>query len=116
MDPDIGGRPVRFLADQLSVSGAAPDEGLLVTNRFGSPVQRSDLNQRWHRALRIAGLPERTRFHDPKTVQALSRHAEFSESWDTYAHPPTAVGGVNVTAVIHSGVAPGAGARPAHPL
>ncbi|MGW6459504.1 hypothetical protein ACWF94_26860 [Streptomyces sp. NPDC055078] len=60
----------------------------------------------------LAGLPARTRFHDlkhfstsrlgasglhdPKTVQALSRHAEFSETWDTYAHPPMAVEGVKV--------------------
>ncbi|MFE3139721.1 hypothetical protein [Streptomyces scopuliridis] len=36
--------------------------------------------------------------HDPKTVQALSRHAEFSETWDTYAHPPLAVEGVRLTA------------------
>ncbi|MFG3261703.1 hypothetical protein [Streptomyces bobili] len=63
--------------------------------------------------MRQAGLPERTRFHDlkhlytttlgdsgkhdPKTVQALSRHAEFSETWDTYAHPPLAVEEVTVT-------------------
>ncbi|WP_230396261.1 hypothetical protein [Streptomyces blattellae] len=31
------------------------------------------------------------------TVQALSRHAEFSETWDTYAHPPLAVEEVTVT-------------------
>ena len=35
--------------------------------------------------------------HDPKTVQALSRHARFSETWETYAHPPRAVEGVTVT-------------------
>lgn len=29
--------------------------------------------------------------YDPKTVQALSRHAEFSETSDTHAHPPVAV-------------------------
>lgn len=31
------------------------------------------------------------------TVQALSRHAKFSETWDTYAHPPLAVEAVTVT-------------------
>lgn len=62
----------------------------------------------------LAELPGRTRFHDlrhfytsilgasgehdPKTVQALSRHAEFSETWDTYAHPPLAVEAVRVAA------------------
>jgi integrase len=90
-----------------------PDEGLIVTNRSGRPVQRADFNDRWHEAVKLAGLPEETRFHDlkhfytsslgasgrhdPKTVQALSRHGEFSETWDTYAHPPLAVEGVTVT-------------------
>jgi len=68
----------------------------------------------WRKAVELAGLPKGTRFHDlkhfytsrlgadkddrhdPKTVQALSRHAEFSETWDTYAHPPVAVQGVKV--------------------
>jgi integrase len=91
-----------------------PDEGLIVTNRFGRPVQRSEFNDKWRAAVKLAGLPKGTRFHDlkhfytsrlgssglhdPKTVQALSRHAEFSETWDTYAHPPLAVEGIKVTA------------------
>ncbi|WP_329598730.1 tyrosine-type recombinase/integrase [Streptomyces pseudovenezuelae] len=91
-----------------------PGEGLIVTNRFGRPVLRSDFHDKWKRAVRLAGLPRTTRFHDlkhfytttlgssgnhdPKTVQALSRHAEFSETWDTYAHPPLAVEHVTVTA------------------
>ncbi|MCQ4044885.1 tyrosine-type recombinase/integrase [Streptantibioticus rubrisoli] len=91
-----------------------PNEGLVVTNRLGRPVQRGEFNSKWRAAVKLAGLPERTRFHDfkhfytsrlgasghhdPKTVQALSQHAEFSETWDTYAHPPVAVEGVKVTA------------------
>ncbi|MDX2540640.1 tyrosine-type recombinase/integrase [Streptomyces sp. WI04-05B] len=91
-----------------------PGEDLIVTNRFGRPVLRSDFHDKWKRAVRLAGLPGTTRFHDlkhfytttlgssgnhdPKTVQALSRHAEFSETWDTYAHPPLAVEHVTVTA------------------
>jgi integrase len=91
----------------------APDEDLVVTNRFGRPVLRGDFHQKWHKAVKRAGLPDRTRFHDlkhfytstlgdsgkhdPKTVQALSRHARFSETWDTYAHPPRAVEEVTVT-------------------
>ncbi|MFF4543385.1 tyrosine-type recombinase/integrase [Streptomyces sp. NPDC001406] len=90
-----------------------PDEGLIVTNRHGRPVLISDFHQKWRKAVKQAGLPERTRFHDlkhfytstlggsgrhdPKTVQALSRHAKFSETWDTYAHPPLAVEEVTVT-------------------
>ncbi|MCX5188958.1 MULTISPECIES: hypothetical protein [Streptomyces] len=34
--------------------------------------------------------------HDPKTVQALSRHARFSETWDTCARPPLATEGLTV--------------------
>ncbi|MGW7521750.1 tyrosine-type recombinase/integrase [Streptomyces sp. NPDC054796] len=91
-----------------------PDEGLIVTNAQGRPLLRSHFNTVWRKAVELAGLPEGTRFHDlkhfytsrlgadkvdqhdPKTVQALSRHAEFSETWDTYAHPPVAVQGVKV--------------------
>ncbi|MFL1901185.1 tyrosine-type recombinase/integrase [Streptomyces tauricus] len=98
-------------------------EDLIVTNRFGRPVLHGDFYWKWRRAVMQAGLPERTRFHDlkhfytstlgasgkhdPKTVQALSRHAEFSETWDTYAHPPLAVEDVTVTAfgAAFSGVA-----------
>ncbi|MFE6621123.1 tyrosine-type recombinase/integrase [Streptomyces sp. NPDC057740] len=90
-----------------------PDEDLIVTNRYGRPVLISDFHQKWRRAVKQAGLPDRTRFHDlkhfststlggsgkhdPKTVQALTRHAEFSETWDTYAHPPLAMEAVTVT-------------------
>jgi integrase len=89
-----------------------PDEGLIVTNRLGRPVQRNDFDRKWSRAVGLAGLPQGTRYHDlkhfytsrlgaskqhdPKTVQALSRHAQFSETWDTYAHPPLAVEGIVV--------------------
>ncbi|MEU1258420.1 site-specific integrase [Streptomyces chartreusis] len=91
-----------------------PDEGLIVTTVQGRPLTRSHFNDVWRKAVERAGLPEGTRFHDlkhfytsrlgadkvdrhdPKTVQALSRHAEFSETWDTYAHPPVAVQGVKV--------------------
>ncbi|WP_405961419.1 tyrosine-type recombinase/integrase [Streptomyces sp. NBC_00024] len=90
------------------------DEALIVTNRYGRPVQGSDLNQKWRRVVALAGLPEGTRFHhlkrfytstlggsgkhDPKTVQVLSRHARFTETWDTYACPPLATEGLKVMA------------------
>ncbi|HEY8984262.1 MAG TPA: site-specific integrase [Streptomyces sp.] len=89
-----------------------PDQGLIVTNKRGLPINRTTFLTKWKAALKLAGLPDNTRFHDlkhfyttrltasgefdPKTVQALSRHAEFSETWDTYAHPPLAVQGVTV--------------------
>jgi site-specific recombinase XerD len=84
-----------------------PNEGLLITNRLGRPVQNDEFLDKWDAAVELAGLPEETRYHDlkhfytsklgasgqhdPKTVQALSRHAQFSQTWDTYAHPPRAV-------------------------
>ncbi|MFC1435388.1 tyrosine recombinase XerC [Streptacidiphilus sp. N1-3] len=90
----------------------APDEALVVTNRFGRPVQRQEFNKKWNRAKEIAGLDKDARYHDlkrfytsrigssghhdPKTTQALSRHASFSETWDTYARPPQAVEGVTI--------------------
>jgi integrase len=83
------------------------DEGLLVTNDLGRPVGTTYFSEKWRAAVRLAGLPQGTRFHDlkhfyttelgssgdhdPKTVQALSRHSVFSQTWDTYAHPPRAV-------------------------
>jgi integrase len=89
-----------------------PDEGLIVTNRLGRPLTLAAFRYYWTRAVKLAGLPDGTRFHDlkhfyttrlgasgefdPKTVQALSRHANFNETWDTYAHPPVAVQGVKV--------------------
>ncbi|MDQ0773072.1 integrase [Streptomyces aurantiacus] len=89
------------------------DEGLIVTNRYGRPVQNSDFNEKWQRAVARAGLPERARFHDlksfytstlggpgkhdPKTVQSLSRHARFTETWDVYARPPKIAEGLTVT-------------------
>ncbi|MFD8387045.1 tyrosine-type recombinase/integrase [Streptomyces sp. NPDC059679] len=89
------------------------DEGLIVTNRYGRPVQGSDFNEKWQRVVARAGLPDRARFHDlksfytsrlggsgqhdPKTVQSLSRHARFTETWDTYARPPRIAEGLTVT-------------------
>ncbi|WP_244415041.1 site-specific integrase [Streptomyces hygroscopicus] len=90
-----------------------PDEGLIVTNRAGRPLYRQHFNDKWRAAVELAGLPEGTRFHalkkfytsrlgtsgthDPKTVQALSRHARFEETWNTYAKLPVAVQGVKVS-------------------
>jgi integrase len=90
-----------------------PADELIVTNRLGRPVQSEEFRGKWKAALQLAGLPAGTRFHDlkhfyttqlgaagrhdPKTVQALSRHANFEETWDTYAHPPLAVEGITVT-------------------
>jgi integrase len=85
---------------------------LVVLDVHGRPVQAGHFYRKWHQSLGRAGLPAGTRFHylkrfytsmlgtsglhDPKTVQILSRHARFSETWDTYAQPPLAAEGLRV--------------------
>ncbi|MGW2045893.1 tyrosine-type recombinase/integrase [Streptomyces sp. NPDC001858] len=84
-----------------------------VMNVHGRPVHGDHFYRKWLQALDRAGLPSGTRFHylkrfytsilgtsglhDPKTVQVLSRHARFSETWDTYAQPPLAAEGLSVS-------------------
>ncbi|WP_427918701.1 tyrosine-type recombinase/integrase [Streptomyces sp. cg40] len=93
-------------------AGTEENLGLVVANVDGQPVKVNYLYRKWRQSLDRAGLSPGTRFHylkrfytstlgmsgehDPKTVQALSRHARFAETWDTYAHPPMAVEGVTV--------------------
>ncbi|MFJ7098135.1 tyrosine-type recombinase/integrase [Streptomyces mirabilis] len=100
---------------RLTQSHANPaDDGLVVTNSQGMPVQPGNFYRKWHQVVDAAGLPEGTRLHslkrfytsilgssgdhDPKAVQVLSRHARFAETWDTYAQPLSAAGGMRVTA------------------
>jgi integrase len=87
---------------------------LAYQGRVAGPVRRNDFNTHFRTAVRAAGLDQRLHFHDlkhfyttalaasgqhdPKTVQALSRHQRFAMTWDTYAHPPVVAGGVRVTA------------------
>lgn len=77
------------------------DNGLLVTNRSGRMLRRGGFGWCWREAVREAGLPEGTRFHDlrhffasaliaadlhPKVVQSRLRHATLAETMDTYGH------------------------------
>jgi integrase len=80
----------------------APGPGqLLITNRLGRPVQRNSFGDCWREAVRAAGLPAGTRFHDlrhfyastliaanlnPKVIQARLGHATITETMDTYGH------------------------------
>jgi integrase len=85
--------------------GAKPLDGehedLVITNRCGTPVQRSSFGHCWRQAVDAAGLPAGTRFHDlrhfyastliaanlnPKTIQARLGHATLAETMDTYGH------------------------------
>jgi integrase len=80
----------------------APGPGqLLITNRLGRPVQRNSFGDCWREAVRAAGLPAGTRFHDlrhfyasvliadgrhPKVIQERLGHATIAETMDTYGH------------------------------
>jgi integrase len=74
---------------------------LLITNRLGRPVQRNSFGFCWREAVKAAGLPEGTRFHDlrhfyastliaaglhPKVIQERLGHATIAETMDTYGH------------------------------
>jgi integrase len=74
---------------------------LLITNRLGRPAQRNSFGFCWREAVKQAGLPEGTRFHDlrhfyastliaaglhPKVIQERLGHATIAETMDTYGH------------------------------
>jgi integrase len=88
------------LAAHLQLWPAGPD-GLLITNRLGKPVQRNSFGHCWRAAVKAAGLPQGTRFHDlrhfyasaliraglnVKVVQSRLGHATASETLETYSH------------------------------
>jgi integrase len=75
--------------------------GLVVTNRSGKMLRRGGFGWCWQEAVKAAGLPKGTRFHDlrhayaslliaenlhPKVIQARLRHATLAETMDTYGH------------------------------
>ncbi len=80
----------------------APGPGqILITNRLGKPVQRNSFGMCWRDAVKDAGLPAGTRFHDlghfyastliaaglhPKVIQERLGHATIAETMDTYGH------------------------------
>ncbi|KJY37067.1 tyrosine-type recombinase/integrase, partial [Streptomyces katrae] len=90
------------------------DEGLIVTNHAGRPLTRQTFHPYWREAVEEAGVDPDARFHDlkgfytrtlatsgnhdPKTVQRLSRHARFEETWDTYAETGAGAEDVKVIA------------------
>lgn len=75
--------------------------GLLIANRLGQTVRRSSFGTCWRVAVRSAGLPAGTHFHDlrhfyassliaaglhPKVIQSRLGHATIAETMDTYGH------------------------------
>lgn len=91
---------VDALAEHVARFDIGADE-LLFTNGWGTPIRRSDFSKLWIPAVKTAGLPKGTRFHDlrhtyasllirhgesVKVVQARLGHASAKETLDTYAH------------------------------
>jgi integrase len=75
--------------------------GMVVTNAAGRVAQRNSFGHCWRAAVKAAGLPPGTRYHDlrhfyasaliaanlnPKVIQARLGHASISETMDTYGH------------------------------
>jgi integrase len=72
-----------------------------MSNAAGRIVQRNAFGDCWRAAVKAAGLPVGTRFHDlrhfyasaliaanlnPKVIQARFGHATIAETMDTYGH------------------------------
>lgn len=72
-----------------------------MSNAAGCTVQRNAFGDFWRTAVKAAGLPQDTRFHDlrhfyasvliaanlnPKVIQARLGHATIAETMDTYGH------------------------------
>jgi integrase len=75
--------------------------GVIVTDTAGRIAQRNSFGHCWRAAVKAAGLPPGTRYHDlrhfyasaliaanlnPKVIQARLGHASISETMDTYGH------------------------------
>jgi integrase len=88
--------------DALSQHLAAfPTDGFVFTNESGESLRRSVFSRIWRRAVKTAGLPAGTSFHDlrhhyasllihhgesVKVVQARLGHASAAETLNTYSH------------------------------
>jgi integrase len=83
-------------------AGYGPGPGnVIMTSIAGKMVPSSTFTDAWRRAVKSAGAPKGTRFHDlrhfyastliaanlnPKVIQARLGHATISETMDTYGH------------------------------
>lgn len=90
------------LAAHLAQFPAPAGLDLVFTTRAGGPVRRTAFHQTpWVNAVRAAGLPTGTRFHDlrhtyaslliaagehPKVIQTRLGHSSITETMDTYGH------------------------------
>jgi integrase len=80
--------------------GAGPGQ-VIMSNAAGRMVRRNAFGDSWRAAVKAAGLPAGTRYHDlrhfyasaliaanlnPKVIQARLGHATIAETMDTYGH------------------------------
>lgn len=92
---------VDSLAAHLAAYPPAGEAQLVFTSAQGEPIRRSTFGDVWRAAVRRAGLPSGTTFHDlrhyyasllirhgesVKVVQARLGHASATETLDTYSH------------------------------
>jgi integrase len=88
------------ISAHLQRYGRGPND-VIVTNAIGRIVKRSSFGACWRQAVKRAGLPAGTRFHDlrhfyasaliaanlnPKVIQVRLGHASITETMDTYGH------------------------------
>lgn len=90
------------LEERMRLADLYKDRGLVFANEVGNITNPSNLRQRsFTKLLKLAGLPDTTRFHDlrhtcatlllsrgqhPKLVQELLGHANIAITLDTYSH------------------------------
>jgi integrase len=96
----LRGHRTRQVANRLHLGGLWQDHNMVFASDFGTPLDPSNANHRFHEALDRAGLP-RVRLHDlrhtaatlmltagihPKVVQETLGHSNITQTLSTYSH------------------------------
>jgi hypothetical protein len=96
----VGDWVLEEISSHLERYGTGPAQ-VIMSNAAGQIIRRSAFGDSWRAAVKAAGLPVGTRFHDlrhfyasamiaanlnPKVIQARLGHATIAETMDTYAH------------------------------
>ena len=91
---------LREVTSHMQQFGTGPD-GVIISGRNRRIVPRTTFSHHWRLAVKAAGLPPGTRFHDlrhwyastliaanlnPKVIQVRLGHATIKETMDTYGH------------------------------
>jgi integrase len=96
----VGDWVLEEISAHLQRYGTGPDQ-IIMSNAGGRIIRRNAFGDSWRAAVKAAGLPPGTRFHDlrhfyasaliaanlnPKVIQARLGHATIAETMDTYGH------------------------------